>query len=87
MESYIRKTPKNDILNNPHKYAWNIVLRVMQFTDLELLSVREYCEIKDIIRFQNSASEQFLIKHFSEDIDKSLDVDWNDVKKYCINRL
>jgi hypothetical protein len=87
MESYIRNTPKNDILNTPHKHAWNIVLRIIQFTQSELLSVRQYCEIKDIIRFQNSATQSFLITHFSKDIDESLDVDWNDVKNYCINRV
>jgi hypothetical protein len=83
MESYIKNTPKNDILNTPQKYAWNIVLRIIQFTQSELLSIREYCEIKDIIRFQNSVTESFLIEHFSKDIDDSLDVDWDDVKKYC----
>ena len=86
MESVIKQTPKNIILNAPQKYAWNIVLRVQQFTEDELLSVREYCEIKDIIRFQNIATEDFLIKYFSKDINDSLDVDWNDVKRYCINR-
>ena len=86
MESAIKQTPKNIILNNPQKYAWNIVLRVQQFTEFELLSVREYCEIKDIIRFQHIATKHFLKEHFSKDIDDSLDVDWNDVNKYCINR-
>lgn len=86
MESAIKQTPKNIILNSPQKYAWNIVLRVQQFTEDELLAVREYCEIKDIIRFQNSATKDFLTEHFSKDIDDSLEVDWNDVKRYCINR-
>lgn len=87
MELHIKQTPKTNILTNPHKYAWNIVLRVIQFTQSEILSVREYCEIKDIIRFQNSANKQFLLQNFSKDIDDSLDVDWNDVNKYCINRI
>lgn len=87
MELQIKQTPKINILNNPQKYPWNIVLRVIQFTQSELLSVREYCEIKDIIRFQNSANKEFLITHFSKDIDDSLEVDWNDVNKYSINRI
>ena len=81
MESYIFNKTKEELLNTPHKYAWNIVLRFKQFTQEEILLLRDFLPIVELIRFQHTVTIEFLHEHFQKDIDDSYDVDWND----CIN--
>ena len=76
------KMSKPLILTYPSNYAWNCVLRYVQFTQEELLSVKEWLELKELIRFQECISRDFLKEHFQNEIDISLDVDWTDVEKY-----
>jgi len=38
-----------------------------------------------MIPYQKSLTKSFLEKYFSEEIDESLEVDWNDVDKYVKN--
>ncbi len=45
MEAYYSRLEKPEIFQAPHRYAWNILLRVKQFTQEELLEVREYCPL------------------------------------------
>ncbi len=83
MESYYRNIPKKLLLDSPSQYAWNIALRYVQFTQSELLQVRDYYSIKDLIKFQDASTKGFIIQHFFHDVNESLDVDWDDVEKYC----
>jgi hypothetical protein len=76
---------KLDILSNPSKYAWNCVLYYVQFSQEEILSVKEWIEVRELIKFQKSVTTQFLREHFQKEIDDCLEVDWNDVKKYVNN--
>ena len=79
---YYESIPRQDILSNPSKYAWNCVLYYIQFTQEEILSVKEWIDVYDIVRFQKSVTQQFLRNHFQKEIDDCLEVDWNDVRKY-----
>ncbi len=73
-------------MRNPERYAWNILLRVQQFTEEELLHVREYISLPEMIRFQHVASMDFLQSHFSKEIDECLEVDWEYCKKWIKDR-
>jgi hypothetical protein len=72
--------PKSLLLAEPHRFAWNIVVREHQFTQEELLAVREYLDLPTLIRFQRCLTLDFLRTHFTKDIDDCLEVDWTDVK-------
>lgn len=73
--------PKAVILTAPHRYAWNIVVREHQFTQEELLGVKEFLDLPTLIRTQRCLTLAFLKAHFAEDIDMCLEVDWDDVDK------
>jgi hypothetical protein len=75
----------NTYVSNPEKYAWNLLLSQVQFTQDELLLVKDWITIREMIRYQKSLTKSFLEKYFSEEIDESLEVDWNDVDKYVKN--
>ena len=81
-QQYYESISRQDILSNPSKYAWNCLLYYLQFTQEEILSVKEWIEVCDIIRFQKSVTQQFLHEHFQKEIDDCLEVDWNDVRKH-----
>jgi len=81
-QQYYESIPRQDILSNPSKYAWNCVLYYLQFSQEEILSVKAWIDVYDIIRFQKAVTKQFLHDHFQKDIDDCLEVDWNDVNKY-----
>ena len=86
MEKSIKKDGKNYILYNPSNYPWNIVLRVYQFSEEDLLHVRDYCDIYDIVKFQESATYEFIYKYFRDEIDESDLIDWHDVMTLTLLR-
>ena len=83
--SFYENINKLDILSNPSKYAWNCLLYYVQFSQEEIIYLKEWIEVRELIRFQKSVTILFLREHFQKEIDDCLEVDWNDVKKYVIN--
>lgn len=83
-KEYYESIGKAKLLSTPSKYAWNCVLYYIQFSQLELLSIKEWIEIPEMIKFQKSITKQFLRENFQKEIDDCLEVDWNDVNKYVI---
>lgn len=83
METYITNKTKEELLESPQKYPWNIVLRFKQFTQEEILQVREYLPMVELIRFQHSITLDFLHTHFQKEIDDCYEVDWTD----CLNAI
>ena len=81
-KEFYENIPKIDILINPSKYAWNCILYYVQFSQEEILSVKEWIEVRELIQFQKSVTKQFLREHFQKEIDDCLEVDWTDVNKY-----
>ena len=79
------KIGKETILVNPSHYAWNCVLYYIQFSQDEILSVKEWIEVRELIKYQKSVTKQFLRDNFQKEIDDCLEVDWNDVDKYVGN--
>lgn len=77
---------KSEVLVSPHRYAWNILLRVMQFTTNELLENRDYISLPEMIQFQDSVTMEFLRSFFSCDIDACLEVDWEDCRTWIARR-
>jgi hypothetical protein len=80
--AYYDKLDKQELLTNPGNYAWNCVLYYKQFTQEELLSLREWIPVREVIRYQKSVTRAFLAEHFQKEIDDCLEVDWRDVEKY-----
>ena len=69
-------------ITNPEKYSWRLLLSQVQFSQEELLRVTEWIVIRELIRYQKSVTKEFLEKHFAEEIDESLEVDWDFVELY-----
>jgi hypothetical protein len=86
MEKEIRKYKKDYILQNQSLFPWNIILRMYQFTQEELLASRDYCDIYDIVRFQEEATYDFIYEYFKADVDESDRLDWEDVKRFTLSR-
>lgn len=82
---YYISVGKPALLKNPSAYAWNNVLYYLQFTQSELLEVRDHYDVKDIIYYQSSVTRSFLKEHFIDEINNSLEVDWQTVEKYVRN--
>ncbi len=82
---YYEKIGKETILANPSSYAWNCVLYYIQFSQEEILIMKELIEVRELIKFQKSVTKQFLRDNFQKEIDDCLEVDWNDVDKYVAN--
>ena len=76
---------KSDIFANPSNYAWNCLLYYKQFSQEEILMMKEWIEVRELIRFQKSITKQFLRDNFQKEIDDCLEVDWTDVDKYVSN--
>lgn len=79
---YYETISKEDILLHPSNYAWNCILRYIQFSQDEILMIKEWIEIRELIKFQKCVTWNFLREHFQNEIDMSLDIDWCDVVKY-----
>lgn len=79
MSSYFTK---ENYLETPSQFAWNILLMRYQFTQEELLAVREYIDLPNMIKYQKCLTHAFLREHFEKDINDCYEVDWNDVNKY-----
>jgi hypothetical protein len=77
---------KEQLLAYPERYAWNCVLESIQFTQVELLQVRQHIPMRPMILFQECITLEFLKENFSEDIDNDLTVDWNLVKTVICSR-
>jgi hypothetical protein len=67
---------------NPHKYAWNCLLYYVQFTQSELLSVKEWIEIIPMVKYQKCLTRRFVQDHFATEVDESDLLTWTDVQKY-----
>ena len=79
---YYERIGKAAILAAPHKYAWNAVLYYLQYSQSELLEVKEYIDIKDIVLYQACVTREYLRQNFEKEICESLDVDWIMIEKY-----
>ena len=81
-KEFYEKIGKENILANPSKHAWNCVLYYIQFSQDEILAVKEWIEVRELIKYQKSVTKQFLRDNFQKEIDDCLEVDWTDVDKY-----
>lgn len=81
-KEFYERVGKAAIMAEPQNYAWNCVLYFLQFTQDELLLLREWIELREMIMYQRAVTRAFLRAHFSEAIDVSLEVDWTDVEKH-----
>jgi hypothetical protein len=81
--AYFMSIGKPALLRNPQDYPWNCVLYYVQFTQEELLGVKEHLDIVALVKFQTAATCTFLRTHFEREIDESLEVDWVMVEKHC----
>lgn len=73
---------KAKIMANPQNYAWNCVLRFIQFTQEEIIQMKAYVDICTLVRYQSEVTRDFLRANFAEEIDDCLELDWNDINSY-----
>lgn len=73
---------KTEFFQRPSQFAWNIVVREHQFTQEELLAVKEFLDLPTMLRFQTCLTLPFLREHFQPEIDECLEVDWDDVRRW-----
>ena len=78
---------KHRILENPQDYPWNAVLFHVQFSQEELLQVRDHVDLYAMIRHQQCLTREFLKTHFLKEIQESDDTDWTDVVYYVPLRI
>ena len=81
-KAYYEEIGKSALMAEPSKYAWNCVLYYVQFTQNELLSLREWLPIYELVKYQKSVTRSFLRTHFQNEIDESLEIGWSSVKLY-----
>lgn len=84
-QKYFENLKKQDVLDSPSSYPWSLLLRNIQFSQQELLSVKEWIEVCELVKFQQSVTKPFLREHFQKEIDECLEIDWTDVNKYVSN--
>ena len=82
---YYERLKKTDIMKNPQAYAWNCILYYIQFTQEEIVQMKSYMLMPELVKYQKSVTREFLETHFAEEIDDCLEVDWLDVEKYVKN--
>jgi hypothetical protein len=80
--AYYERIGKSAFMAEPSKYAWNCILYYIQFTQEELLFLREWLPIYELVKYQKSVTRSFLRAHFQKEIDESLELGWSDVKIY-----
>lgn len=81
-KDFYSRLNKSDIFSNPSQYPWNCLLMYIQFTQEEILLLKDWIEVRELIKYQKSVTKQFLHDNFQKEIDDCLEVDWNDVDKY-----
>lgn len=70
----------SDTLTNPASYAWNELLYRVQFTQEQLLSVRDYLDIPALVKYQKCVTLEWLETHFMNEINECIDVDWAQIE-------
>jgi transposase len=83
---YYATLERSVILASPQNYTWNCVLYYIQFTQDELLQVKDWLDIIAVIKYQQSASYRFLESYFTDEINEASDINWDEIKKYTHGR-
>jgi hypothetical protein len=83
-ELYYKSLSKEDLFKSPDKYAWNCVLYYIQFTQAELLSVRERIDIINMVKYQKCLTRGFVRENFSCEVDDDDLLTWEAVYKYVM---
>jgi hypothetical protein len=86
MELKLLQNEKEFYIKHPRYKPWNILLRIYQFTQSELLELRTYIEIYDMARFQTAATYEFIEQYFRHEVDESDRIDWEDITTWTTNR-
>jgi hypothetical protein len=81
-ELYYASLSKEELFTTPDKYAWNCVLYYIQFTQSELLQMREWIDIMVMVKHQHCLTRQFVHDHFSQEVDDHDLLTWDMVDKY-----
>lgn len=81
MQALYDRIGKEAILKDPNQYTWNCVLCYLQFTQVELLQVRAYLDMRSMILYQSCVTQAFLKEHFLEEINENLAIDWILIKE------
>ena len=67
-EIYYASLSKEDLFKTPDRYAWNCVLYYIQFTQSELLLVRDWIDIMVMVKHQRCLTRQFVSDNFLAEV-------------------
>ncbi len=76
-----------EFLANPAAHAWNYVLHYVQFTQEQLLEVRDYVDLVAMVKYQKCVTMDFLRTHFRDEINACLELDWDWIHAYLTGTL
>jgi len=85
-KQYYLSLGKEKIFSDPHLYAWNCVLTFYQLSQDELLEFKQFVDIQALVKYQRSATYEFVHTHFIDEVEEDDLLTWNDVKKYTQGR-
>lgn len=81
-KAYYEQIGKQELLTNPHKYSWNTILYYIQFTQDELLCVKEYLPIPELVVYQDAITRDYLRNHFAMQIEDCMEISWSSIERH-----
>jgi hypothetical protein len=81
-EKYFKSIPLSLLYATPEIYPWNCLLYFRQFSKQELIDFKEFVEIVELVKHQESATYEFVLMNFKKEVDECDLLDWGDVEKY-----
>jgi hypothetical protein len=79
---YYEQIGKQELLTNPHKYSWNTALYYIQFTQDELLRIKAYLPIPELVLYQRAITRDYLRTHFAIQIDECMEISWSTIERH-----
>ena len=81
-KEYYESLSKTDIFAQPQNYPWNCLLYYRQFTQDELVNVKPWIDIINMVKYQRCLTRRFVHEHFQNIVDNDDLLTWEAVYSY-----
>ena len=81
-KEYYESLSKMDIFAQPQNYPWNCLLYYRQFTQDELVNVKPWIDIINMVKYQTCLTRRFVHEHFQDVVDNDDLLTWEAVYSY-----
>jgi hypothetical protein len=81
-KEYYESLSKTDIFTQPQNYPWNCLLYYCQFTQDELVNVKPWIDIINMVKYQTCLTRRFVHEHFQNVVDNDDLLTWEAVYSY-----